>query len=75
LCGSAKGDEILGNHAGFHRLAALQIRVGQLSLRFVHGRFEAAVYADFNQLQQRRHVPRDPGGKLLEHGGCLVELT
>ena len=61
--------EILGDEPRFGRLAGLDVGVGQLRLRAVHRRLEAAVDADLDQPHQRRDVVRHAGDELLQHRG------
>ena len=45
------------------------VRVGELRLRAVHRRLEAAVDADLDQPHQRRDVVRDARDEFLNRGG------
>ena len=53
--------EILGNGPRFGGLSGAQIGVGQLRLRIAHRGLEAAIDADFHELQERGNVSRAGG--------------
>ena len=62
-------DQILGDEPRLARLAGFDIGVGQLRLRAVHRRLEAAIDADLDEPHEGRNVARDAGRELLDHGG------
>ena len=60
------GDQILGDEARLGGGARRDVGVRQLRLRFVHSRFESAIDADLDQLEQRRDLRRHARDQLLQ---------
>ncbi len=67
------GDQVLGNDTRFGRLVRCQVGVGKLLLRLVHRLLEAAVDADFHELEQRRNLARNTRDELLQARCRLLE--
>ena len=52
----------------------LEVGVGQLRLRFVHGRFELPVDADLDEAHQRDEVEAHAGHELVQRRRCCREI-
>ena len=68
-------DQVFADDARLERAADFEVRVGELRLRLVHRRFEAAVDADFDQAHQRDEVGAHAGRELVQRHGRGGEVA